>query len=93
MTKCRQYRVDNQAGNMPQQLALAGGRTRARNRADFFEVVTRTLPYYSKIGQSAKLLVRVCYRLGQDCHVIRNPTLTGVLAKQIALVPAYAGNS
>lgn len=46
-----------------------------------------------KIDQPAKLLVRIFDRLGQDCRVIRNPIMDGILLEQVLLVPAYAGNA
>src|ERR1700738_3148951 len=72
--------------------ALATRRRRAVSGAPISWPAWRRPPYHSKIGQPAKLLVRVCCRFGQDCHVIRNPILAGVRPEQIVLVPAYAGN-
>jgi len=88
MLECRQYRLDNQAGTRSSHLTFghAGARTRARSRAD---LLGRSGNAHSKISESAKLPVKVCYRFGQDCHVIRNPILADVRAEQIALVPAY----
>src|ERR1700746_781421 len=88
MLECRQYRVDNQARTRSSHLTFgrAGGHEHEAAPIHLAEVATQ----HSRISESAKLLVRVCYRFGQECHVIRNPILTGVRAEQIALVPAYA---